>query len=239
MWPFSHKTTLSDAGIPLGMTDWHSHILPGVDDGVETMEDSLEILEAYRQLGFEEVWLTPHIMEDVPNTPEKLKKRFSELQEAYNGPIKLHLAAENMLDPLFEQRLESEEVLPIGERGDHLLVETSYLHSPIHFHHLLKKVMKKGYFPLLAHPERYRYMTVEDYRNLHEEGVKFQTNIFSLIGIYGPEARKKSQWLLSNGLIDVAGSDIHRPSMLRFFSEKFNAGKAVEALSTISKNRLK
>ena len=95
---FNTKKKLINTGILKGATDWHSHILPGVDDGIQTMEDSLTVLEAYEQLGIREVWLTPHIMEDMPNTPEELRARFQELQEAYQGPIILHLSAENMLD---------------------------------------------------------------------------------------------------------------------------------------------
>ena len=75
-------------------TDHHSHILPGVDDGVKKMEVSLKVLERYEQLGIAEVWCTPHIMEDIPNTTAGLQARFAELCEAYQGPIKLHLAAE-------------------------------------------------------------------------------------------------------------------------------------------------
>ena len=74
-------------------TDYHSHILPGVDDGVKKMERSLEVLAQYEQLGIAEVWCTPHTMEDIPNTTEGLKSRFAELCEAYKGPIKLHLAS--------------------------------------------------------------------------------------------------------------------------------------------------
>lgn len=83
-----------------GRTDWHSHILPGVDDGVQTVEEALQILAEYERLGIREVWLTPHIMEDIPNTTALLRERFIELQALYIGPIILHLAAENMLDNL-------------------------------------------------------------------------------------------------------------------------------------------
>ena len=82
----------------VGAADHHSHILPGVDDGVETMDEALRILATYEELGIKELWLTPHIMEDIPNTPEKLKARFAQLQVAYNGNIVLHLAAEYMID---------------------------------------------------------------------------------------------------------------------------------------------
>ena len=109
-----------------GFIDWHSHILPGVDDGIKRMSDSLEVLRFYEDLGIRHVWLTPHIMEDYPNTTAELRARFEELKKEWNGKVELHLAAENMLDTLFEERLEAGDFLPIGEDGRHLLVETSY-----------------------------------------------------------------------------------------------------------------
>lgn len=98
MWPFSKKTSIAQSGILRGATDHHSHILPGVDDGVESMDEALRILATYEAAGVKELWLTPHIMEDIPNTPGKLLTRFAELQAAYTGCITLHLAAEYMID---------------------------------------------------------------------------------------------------------------------------------------------
>ncbi|MCH5320101.1 MAG: hypothetical protein J1E38_10505, partial [Paramuribaculum sp.] len=112
---FSKKKSLIDTGVFEGFTDWHSHILPGVDDGIPTMEDALAVLEEYERMGFKKVWLTPHVMEDYPNTPEDLRKRFEELKANWKGNVELALASENMLDNLFEERLESNDFLPIGK----------------------------------------------------------------------------------------------------------------------------
>jgi len=193
-----------------GFIDWHSHILPGVDDGIKRMSDSLEVLRFYEDLGIRHVWLTPHIMEDYPNTTAELRARFEELKKEWNGKVELHLAAENMLDTLFEERLEAGDFLPIGEDGRHLLVETSYYAPPIGMDELLDKVKSAGYFPVLAHPERYRYMDEGDYIRLKELGVLFQINFASLVGGYGDTARKKCEWLLSKGMADLTGSDLHR-----------------------------
>lgn len=168
MWPFRKKTTLEENGFFQGFTDWHSHILPGVDDGVQTMEEALQILAEYDRLGVKEVWLTPHIMEDMPNTTEHLREKFTELQVSYEGNVKLHLAAENMLDSLFEERLEKNDLLPLGKRGDHLLVETSYFNPPMGLSNILLRIKIKGYYPVLAHPERYVYMSEPDYQQLKD-----------------------------------------------------------------------
>ncbi|MDE6866101.1 MAG: capsular biosynthesis protein [Muribaculaceae bacterium] len=230
MWPFSKTNNLEESGMFNGFTDWHSHILPGVDDGIPSMDKSLEVLRRYEEKGIRKVWLTPHIMEDYPNTPASLGERFAELQDAYKGPIELRLAAENMLDSLFEERLETRDFLPIGEEGNHLLVETSYMNPPYGFHDMLRETMKAGYFILLAHPERYRYMDEDDYRQLKEMGVKFQTNFASLVGGYGETARKKAEWLLKEGMIDVCGSDIHR---LAFFDEMISKKPSKKSASDL------
>ena len=213
MWPFSRKRkhqTLLDSGFFKGFTDWHSHILPGVDDGVQTMEEALQILKKYEELGVKEVWLTPHIMEDIPNTTVHLKERFNELQTAYQGHVMLHLASENMLDNLFEERLEKNDLLPIGEHKDHLLVETSYFSPPMGLYDILQYIKAKGYYPILAHPERYMYMEDKGYRKLKERGVRFQLNRFSLMGLYGKDAQKRAERLQKKGMYEYAGTDLHR-----------------------------
>jgi tyrosine-protein phosphatase YwqE len=107
VWFFSKKTTIAASGILAGAADHHSHILPGVDDGVETMDEALRILATYEALGIKHLWFTPHIMEDIPNTPQKLTARFNELKAAYTGNITLHLAAEYMIDNHLHKLLQN------------------------------------------------------------------------------------------------------------------------------------
>lgn len=126
-----------------------------MDDGVQTMDEALEILRLYEELGIKSVWLTPHIMEDMPNTTAHLREQFAELQAAYTGNVQMHLAAEDMLDNLFEERLESNDLLPLGKNGDHLLVDTSFLSPPMGLENILHRIKAKGYHSVLAHPERY------------------------------------------------------------------------------------
>ena len=212
--PF-HRSSILQAGILDGATDWHCHLLPGVDDGVQKLDDTLALLSYYEQVGIREVWLTPHVMEDIPNTTEDLRQRFAALQEAYNGPLRLHLAAEHMLDNLFDQRLAAKDVLPIGNACDHLLVETSYFNPPLDLHDALRRILAAGYYPLLAHPERYVYMERSDYRELIAMGVKFQVNLPSLAGSYGPHVQEKAQWLVSQGMATLLGTDTHQLAHLQ------------------------
>lgn len=209
MWPFTSKQTLESSGVFKGLVDYHSHILPGVDDGIQTMEESIKTLKFYETLGVEQVWCTPHIMEDIPNTPAELKTVFDALVKEYDGPIALHLAAEHMMDSLFEERLEKNEVLPICASGDRLLVETSYFNPPVNMDKILRSIRSAGYFPVLAHPERYYYMTQKDYTRLRADGVEFQLNLLSLTDAYGRNVRKKAEWLFENNYYFYRGTDIH------------------------------
>lgn len=209
MWPFKSVKNLKESGMFFGFTDWHSHILPGVDDGIRTIEDSLNVLNLYEELGFKRVWLTPHVMEDYPNTITDLQQKYEELRKAWHGSVDIKLAAENMLDSLFEQRLDNRELLPLGDERRHLLVETSYYTPPMGLDNLFDRIKSNGYFPVLAHPERYRYMDQQDYIKLRKNGIFFQMNIISLIGGYGETAQKKAEWLLSKDMIDLIGSDLH------------------------------
>ena len=217
-----------------GFTDHHSHILPGVDDGVKKMETSLKVLERYEQLGIAEVWCTPHIMEDIPNTTDGLQSRFAELCAAYQGPIKLHLAAEYMMDALFDERLEQGDLLTLGDGGHHLLVETSYFTPPMDLDGILRRIKQKGLFPVLAHPERYVYMDKQRYTALKEDGIRFQLNLSSLAGAYGSDAKEKSHWILKQGYYNVAGSDLHSLRNADYWS-----ARAPRPLRTLIKDNVK
>lgn len=222
MFGFRKRQTLAQSGFFRGFVDWHCHILPGVDDGVQTMDEALHILAAYERLGIREVWLTPHIMEDIPNPTARLRERFAELLAAYKGNVVLNLAAENMLDKLFEERLEQGDVLPLGKDGRHLLVETSYFNPPMGLDDILRRIQAKGYYPLLAHPERYIYMEENDYVRLKSMHIKFQLNLFSLMDLYGKEVRKRAKELQSKGMYDYIGTDLHRIAVLNNLLEKRN-----------------
>lgn len=205
---FSKKHSLQSSGILKGSTDRHSHILFGVDDGIKTLEDSLAVLQYMEGEGIKELWCTPHIMEDVANTTEFLKERFATLQNAYKGSIKLNLAAEYMLDTVFEQRLANRDLLTMED--DILLVETSTIAEPYNLTGTMQQIMSVGYRPLFAHPERYRFLKEKDFDQLHQMGVKFQLNLGSITGYYGDAAKKKAEYLLSKGMYWCSGSDCHK-----------------------------
>jgi tyrosine-protein phosphatase YwqE len=206
---FSKESKIKKSGLLDKKSDVHSHILYGVDDGVQQLEESLQILRELENLGIENLWCTPHIMEDIPNQTNFLQERFLQLKQAYKGKIQLHLAAEYMIDNVFNERLSNKDLLPHGELKNHLLVETSYFNPPLNLEETLQEIYSIGYYPLLAHPERYAYMEDNDYIRLKSNGIKFQLNLLSLKGMYGKTAQKKAEWLLSKNYYDQVGSDIH------------------------------
>lgn len=238
IWPFKKRIPkLAETDLLQGFTDWHSHILPGVDDGIPDMETSLATLAEYERRGVKKVWLTPHIMEDYPNATENLRQRFLELKEAYKGNIELSLAAENMLDSLFMERLEKKDFLPIGKDGSHLLVETSYLNPPMEFDDMIDAIQSAGYYPVLAHPERYRFMNKADYLDLRRRGVLFQINLLSVVGGYGETARGKAEWLLKENMAELIGSDIHRlAATLRKLEENPKSKDTLDLLLQLAHN---
>lgn len=205
---FQRHRSILDAGLLKDAVDNHSHILYGLDDGVKTQEDSLAILRWLEEQGVSEVWFTPHVMEDVPNTTEAIRTRFGELQAVYDGGLKLNLAAEYMIDTLFEERLAQKDLLEHGVEV--VLVETSAIAPPINLWTVLERMLKSGYRPLIAHPERYRYMDQSDYRELHNMGCLLQMNLPSIVGFYGESARQRALYLLDKGWYRMVGSDCHR-----------------------------
>lgn len=223
------------AGVMNGMSDCHCHILPGVDDGLKTVADSLDVLAYYEQLGVERVTFTPHLMEDYPqNTSASLREEFLRFKELYKGNIRLELGAEHMIDGSFERHLVDD--MPLTLFGNHLLIETSCMYAPANLEDVIHRIRSAGYHVLLAHPERYRYMHSADYKRLHEAGVRFQLNLLSLSGLYGTQVRDKARQLLTQRYYDCAGSDLHRlPPFQKGIAESClskNIVREVERLKT-------
>ena len=186
MWLFRQKKTLAESGFFRGFTDCHSHLLPGIDDGVKTEEETWRILDEMERQGVRKIWLTPHVMEDMSNKTVTLQQKFLSLKQKYQG-----------------------KVLPLEEGKRYLLVETSYFNPPMGLLSILQRIQKKGYHPLLAHPERYEYMQMMDYKTLKKNQISFQLNIPSLVGMYGKHIEKKAKILLKAGMYDLGGNDVH------------------------------
>ncbi|AKF25191.1 capsular biosynthesis protein [Sulfurovum lithotrophicum] len=194
--------------------DLHSHLIPGIDDGSQSMEESLTLLKGMEALGYEKLITTPHIMADAyKNTPKIIKTGLEELRNAAREEgieMEIDAAAEYYLDDGFIDLLGEEEVMAIN--GTYLLFETSYVSKPLRTEEMIFEITLAGYTPVMAHPERYRYIKepLKEYGRFKELGVLFQVNLNSFGGYYGKSAKVLAEFLSRNGMIDFLGSDVHR-----------------------------
>lgn len=198
--------------------DMHSHLLPGLDDGAETVADSLNLVRELRALGFRKLIMTPHVMGDFyKNTPQGIRAALAELQAAIMGAglddMTLECAAEYYLDEWLGQKLaEGSELLSFGGEKRYVLFETSYMNEPFNLQATIFELKAAGYQPVLAHPERYTYYygRFAEIRKLRQEyGVLLQLNLNSLAGYYSPTARHVAEQLIDEKLVDFVGTDTH------------------------------
>lgn len=193
-------------------TDVHCHIMPGVDHGASDEAESLQLIEAEQRWGIERIILTPHVTETTfENTPETLAAGFDRITRAVSdaaNPIRLAYSAEYRIDTLFTEQYENDRLVPMPEK--YILVENSYVQEPWDLDKLLFDLRLKGFTPILAHPERFKYYhhKPERYEQLHAAGF-FQINLLSLAGYHGKEEKKVAEKLVAKGYADFLGSDIH------------------------------
>ena len=222
---FKSKPILKDL-IPDNFTDIHSHLLPGIDDGAQTITDTTALITAMKEIGISQCITTPHIMQSVwENTPkiinEKLKTT-TEILKAEGNNIPLKAAAEYMMDAQFMTLFQTEPLLVLKE--NYVLVEMSYINPPIQLHDIVFELQVAGYKPVLAHPERYAFFhhNFKNYEKLKHQGCLFQLNLLSTIGYYGAETAKIAEKLLQIGLIDFVGSDIHHQKHIDGFYKQIS-----------------
>ena len=208
---FQKKTFFID--LLEGFTDFHNHLLPGIDDGAPNPEASVEMIEKFGQFGVKAFVCTPHVMgEYYPNTRKTIGKALEELKAVLPSDIQITAAGEYMMDQhLMDSLEEGEKMLPIT--GNNVLVEMSYFQAPINLKEILFNILTNGQKPILAHPERYAYYhskNLEKYKDLKDRGCSFQMNMLSLTPHYGSGMQKAANQLLEAGMIDFISSDTHR-----------------------------
>ena len=210
--------------IPVLNTDIHSHLLPGLDDGVKSFEEAVEILWSFVDMGYKKVITTPHIMQDYyKNDPETIKKKYKELAglvKDNNIPIEVEVAAEYYFDESFCQMIENgSEVLTFGNKF--LLFETNFFTAPLNLNEFIFSATVKGFKLVLAHPERYQYFLQDMVmaEDLINRGIFFQININSLAGHYGKPIQKLAHKLIDRGWVHFLGSDCHHVNHVGIMKE--------------------
>ncbi len=194
--------------------DIHSHLIPAVDDGSKSVEESMAILREFRQLGYKKVITTPHIMKEYyDNDIHSIQPQYELLMQRLsdeNLGIELEFAAEYHMDEFFIDKVnKNEKLLTFGDQ--YVLIETSFFNAPVFLKDVFFSLKTKGYSPIFAHPERYMYLiqNFELAKELKNMQVLFQINAPSLIGSYGKPVKKLAEKLLENDMVEFVASDCH------------------------------
>jgi protein-tyrosine phosphatase len=191
--------------------DMHSHVLPGIDDGAQNPHESIVLIRKMMDLGIKKIISTPHIMADYyKNTAETINASLAILKEELvkqNMDIVVEAAAEHYFDETFEKRIDDGKLMTMHD--NYVLFELSFISKPHNLIETIQKLTGLGYKPILAHPERYPYMDVEQFSVIHGWGVNFQLNTISLTGYYGKETKALAESLIDFQMIDFISSDMH------------------------------
>lgn len=197
-------------------TEVHCHLLPGVDDGCETWEDSAACLDRAVAEGVSRILVTPHIRPGkYDNTPAALREAFAAWeQKAAGRGLSLALGAEVYFQHNLPEEWEAGNLLPCGEGGRYLLVELPMAQRPRGVADVFYRLRLLGVVPVLAHPERYVWAQKDPRRvsDLAESGILLQVTTHSLVGTFGPSVERAAWAMLDRGWIALAASDAHRPN---------------------------
>lgn len=213
--------------------DFHSHILPGLDDGATDIENAIELVSAMKSWGFERVTCTPHITNKFRNTPETIRPAFELLQEEIdkrNIGLEIRMSAEYRLVPeTWPEVLEKNWLMPIEDK--YIIMELP-IFNPEDIKDLkpldeFRKVISMGLIPLIPHPERYFYLSRKELMSFLEAGVRIQCNYGSLAGLYGETAEQNARSLVEEGLVYCYGTDMHNTHYVKVMGEWFAKGNRI------------
>jgi protein-tyrosine phosphatase len=216
MFEFLFKSGKVKPDLSFLLVDMHSHLLPGLDDGLKKMDETVSYIKQLYELGYRKLICTPHILSDLyPNTKQTILPKLQEVREALAAaqvPMVVEAAAEYMMDHDFFEvvhHAKKEDLLTINNQ--YILVEMSYLAPSPNVEEIIFTLRMLGLTPILAHPERYSYYhhSFEQYERFKELGCKLQVNILSLSGGYGPHVKKVAEKFFKKKMVDFAGTDMH------------------------------
>lgn len=241
MFLFTKKKAVLKDLIPDDYIDIHSHLLPGIDDGAKNINATADLIRSLQTIGFKKFITTPHIYKDVwENTHEGILEKKEEtelllLEKNIQVPIKA--ATEYFIDDTFAKLFQNQKLLTL--KDTFVLVEMSYINAPIQLYDILFDLQIAGYQPVLAHPERYLFYhnNLNEYKKLKKSGCKFQLNLLATVGYYGNKVAKVAENLLSNGMYDFVGSDVHHEKHIAAFDLKTLVKETKALEEVIAKNQ--
>jgi protein-tyrosine phosphatase len=194
--------------------DMHSHLIPGIDDGVPDLDTAIKLITGLMNLGYKKIITTPHIMWDMyKNNSEIIQsgcKIVKEEIERKKLTVDFRAAAEYFIDDHFDEIVDKD--LPLLTLKENMvLVEFSFVQEPVELKNIIFKLQIRGYQPVVAHPERYLYFGANKswYDEMKNAGCVFQVNLLSLIGFYGKSSLELAQYLIKKKYVDLLGTDLH------------------------------
>jgi tyrosine-protein phosphatase YwqE len=241
MFNWFKREKIKQVGLDVLQLDMHSHLLPGIDDGSRTMDETIAMVNKMADMGYTRIITTPHIMHEVyPNTKEIIEAKLTEVREEIDRlsiPVKISAAAEYYLDYNLMESIKTKQLLTLGD--GYVLVEYGFISPPTGSDELIFEMQSKGYKPILAHVERYAYFfnALNEIERLRERGVLLQMNLLSLTGHYGLEVKKQAEKLVDKGWIDFAASDCHRMQHLQLIEKNLSIYYIQKLLGSSLKNK--
>ena len=219
------KKSLDPINFSVLKTDIHSHLIPEIDDGAKSIEDSFQLISGLKEMGFSRLITTPHIMSDYyNNNPKKINDGLKDLTKALkvkNLNIEMFAAAEYYVDYEFERSISNKGLLGFGDNN--ILIEFSFLQEPVNLEKIIFDLQINGYNVVLAHPERYLYYSMTDLERLVNRGVLLQMNLLSITGYYSPQVKKNAANLIEKNLISFVGTDCHNIIQLERLKDCFTS----------------
>lgn len=223
---FKKKEVLPPFDLGRLKVDMHSHLIPGIDDGAQDMDQSIAMLAKFQNLGYKKVVTTPHVMTDsFPNTSETILNGLAALRaeaKSVGLTIEIEAAAEYYFDETLMPKIANKELLTFGD--NYVLVEFAF-HSPPQFlDQLFFELKSNGYRPVVAHFERYMYYLgkIDKAVEWRKQGINIQINLNSLSGQYGPDIKKQAERLIDAGEFDFVGTDCHRIEHLMLLEDNLS-----------------
>jgi len=206
--------------------DMHNHVLPALDDGAPDLLTSQKLLAGLHELGFKNYLFTPHIASSLyENNLDLIQVSFDSLKNSCLDSMKNssswnhRFAAEYMLDDQIFNRID-DGLLSFPSQANFVLVEFSYVGIPNNWHEMIFELLKRGYQPILAHPERYSYLEASFIlKKLVPAGLHLQLNLLSLSGYYGQKIKKSAEFLMEEMSYEFVGTDLHHAKQLAALNE--------------------
>ena len=205
------RSSLDSLDFTILKTDMHSHLIPSIDDGSKSIEETIQLISALKNLGFSKIITTPHTMSDYyKNSSEIINKGTDEVCEEIKKrdlQIEFNSASEYYVDYDFRQKIGKSQFLTFGSK--YLLIEFPFVDKPKDIDEIIFELQLSGYNIVLAHPERYLYYTIKELKKFIKKGVLLQLNLLSITGYYSKKVRKNAEKLIDEDMISFVGSDCH------------------------------